>query len=259
VHRPAATHGAIASVVLSAGATDARLRVALAPLLELHTGHLAVGVIDHTTGAEAIYDGSELFHTASIVKADILATVLLQHQGTGMPLGEEEQELATQMIENSDNEAATDLWAAIGGADGVTDANLHLGLLHTAPGEDGYWGLTSTTVTDQLRLLFDLVSAHSPLSTASRSYELGLMRQVEPNQSWGVTAAATPRTASAVKNGWLPDPQLWVINSIGVIHHDGQVLLVAVLSNDQPSEAVGIAQDEAAAVVAADAVSTARS
>ena len=46
-----------------------------------------------------------------------------------------------------------------------------------------------------------------------------------------------------------------MINSIGVIQHAGQVLLVAVLSNDQASEAGGIAQDEAAAVAAADAVS----
>jgi hypothetical protein len=85
------------------------------------------------------------------------------------------------------------------------------------------------------------------------------MREVEPDQAWGVTEAATPGTRSAVKNGWLPDPQLWVINSVGVIRHDGQVLLVAVLSDDQPTEAGGIDQDEAAAVAAVDAITAARS
>ena len=84
------------------------------------------------------------------------------------------------------------------------------------------------------------------------------MKHVEPDQSWGVTAAATPGTSSAVKNGWLPDPQLWVINSIGVVHYEGQVLLVAVLSDDQPTEAGGIAQVEAAASSAAKAVVAAR-
>ena len=254
VQRPATSHAAVASRVLSADAADERLRGALAPVLEYRTGHLAVGVIDDSTGMEAVYDGSERFHTASIVKADILAALLLQHQQAATTLGEEEQEQAAQMIENSDNDAATDLWYDVGAADGIADANVKLGLLHTAPGQDGYWGLTSTTVIDQLRLLSDLASAHSPLSADSRTYELGLMREVEPDQRWGVTAAATQGTVSAVKNGWLPDPQLWVINSIGVIRHAGQVLLVAVLSNDQASEAGGIAQDEAAAVAAADAV-----
>jgi len=259
VQHPVATHAAVGSGVLSAGAADERLRVALAPVLEHRTGHLAVGVIDDSTGEEAVYDGSERFHTASIVKADILATLLLQHQQAATTLGEKEREQAIQMIENSDNDAATDLWDDVGAADGMADANVRLGLLHTAPGEDGYWGLTSTTVTDQLRLLSDLTSARSPLSASSRTYELGLMREVEADQRWGVTAAATQGTVSAVKNGWLPDPQLWVINSIGVIHHAGQVLLAAVLSNDQPTEAGGIAQDEAAAVAAADAVAITRS
>ena len=236
----------------------AQLAAALAPVLAKRTGHLAVGVIDHTTGVWAVYNRLELFHTASIVKADILAALLLRRQAAGTSLSADEQELATQMIEASDNDAAQDLWSDDDEADGIADADAKLGLRHTTPGAGGYWGLTSTTVVDQLRLLSDLVSERSPLSAASRSYELGLMRHVEASQAWGVTEAAAPGTVAAVKNGWLPDPQLWVINSIGVVRHAGQLLLVAVLSDDQPSEAAGIAQDEAAAVAAADTVSAAR-
>ena len=79
------------------------------------------------------------------------------------------------------------------------------------------------------------------------------MEHVEPTQAWGVSAAAQTGTV-AIKNGWLPDPDLWVANSIGVIHRAGQELLVAVLSDDQPSEAAGIRQDEEAAVAAAVAI-----
>jgi altronate dehydratase len=60
-----------------------------------------------------------------------------------------------------------------------------------------------------------------------------------------------------VKNGWLPDGSqggLWVINSIGVLRHDGQRLLVAVLSSAEPTEAVGISQVQAAARAAAASV-----
>ena len=228
--------------------TDQELATILAGRLARHTGHLAVGVLDCTSGARVLYNGGGSFHTASIVKADILATLMLQHQTARRALTTAEKALATRMIEDSDNAAATALWNDVGGASGVARANVRLGLRHTVMSVA--WGLTGTTASDQLTLLSDLVSVRSPLSAASRSYELGLMRHVEPGQAWGVTAAATPGTPSAVKNGWLPDPNLWVINSIGVIHNSGHVLLVAVLSNDQPGEVSGIAQDEAAALSA---------
>ncbi len=232
--------------------TNRELATILAKRLARHSGNLAVGVIDRTSGAEVLYEGAVHFHTASIVKADILATLLLHHQATRRALTAAEKALATRMIEHSDNDAATALWDEVGGVSGVAAANVRLGLRHTVMSVA--WGLTATTASDQLALLSDLVLTRSPLSAASQSYELGLMRHVEPDQAWGVTAAATPGTPSAVKNGWLPDPNLWVINSIGVIHKSGQLLLVAVLSNDQRSESGGIAQDEAAALAAVHAV-----
>jgi hypothetical protein len=82
------------------------------------------------------------------------------------------------------------------------------------------------------------------------------MRHVAADQDWGVTAAAVPATAAAVKDGWLPDGSTtaWVINSIGVISRNGHELLVAVLSSDQPSESAGIAQADAAARTAVSAM-----
>ena len=233
----------------SAPQENERLTAALAPVRRHRTGTFAAGVIDAATGAVAVYHGGRLFHTASIVKVDILATLLLRHQRAGTWLSRRQRVLAAEMIENSDNQAATDLWYAIGRADGLRTADRKLGLRHTTPGEGVYWGLTSTTVDDQLRLLADLTSRSSPLLARSRSYELGLMRHVAAGQAWGVTAAAAPGTWSAVKNGWLPDGSYttWVINSIGVIHDGGHEILVAVLSKDQPSESAGIAQAEAAA------------
>jgi hypothetical protein len=230
---------------------DTRLAAAVRPLVRTDAGHFAVGVIDVSTGARAIFDGSRHFHTASIEKADILATLLLQHQRSGTPVTNQEAALAVPMIENSDDDAATDLYDAIGGVAGIVAANGQLGLTHTLMGPAGYWGLTRTTVADQLRLLTDLTGKNSPLSLASRDYELGLMENVEPSQRWGVSSAASPGTSYAIKDGWLPDPSLWVINSIGILKHDGQRLLIAVLSNGQPTEAAGIALDSAAAADAA--------
>lgn len=218
------------------------------------TGLLAVGITDLSTGLTASYHPRQEFHTASIVKADILAALLLElpHQQDG--LGQDEMDLATTMIENSDNDAASYLWDAAGGPAGIAAADRILRMRDTLP--DDWWGLTNTTVADQLHLLADLTSARSPLTGTSRRYELTLMRAVEPGQNWGVTAAASPGTRPAVKNGWLRDDDygLWDINSIGVVSNHGQRLLIAVLSSDQPSEQGGIDQVQAAAQAAAAAL-----
>ena len=240
-----------------AGSPDARLAAALARVLRRHQGILAVGVSDPASGLTAIYHPHRRFDTASIVKADILAVLLIQHRQTRTPLSEGERELATQMIEDSDNDAATALWDAVGGTMGMEAGNAALGLHGIRPGADGYWGLTTTTVSGELGLLSDLTSARSPLPAAARRYELNLMRHVEPAQAWGITAAASPHTRPAVKNGWLPlgPGGQWVINSIGVIRHAGRRLHIAVLSSGQPAEAAGIRQAQAAARAAAAAIS----
>jgi hypothetical protein len=234
----------------------ARLAAALSPVVRQQASTLSVAVLNLATGVTATYHAHRTFDTASIVKADILAVLLLQHQRTGVALSREDQELAAEMIEDSDNDAASALWDAIQGGPGLQVGNAVLGLHGIVPGPGGYWGLTTTTAVGQLDLLTDLTSARSPLSASGRRYELGLMRDVEPGQDWGVTAATNGQTQPAVKNGWLPagPDGTWVINSIGVIYAGGQRLLVAVLSSGQPSESAGIRQVQAAARATVSAV-----
>jgi hypothetical protein len=255
-HRPVASRGPAAYTPSRGASRDARLAAALAPVLRHHPGSLAVGIADPATGASATYHGGQPFDTASIVKVDILAVLLLQHQQLGTALSPGERDLAAAMIDDSDNRAATALWDAVEGAPGMLAGNAVLGLHATMPDTDGTWGLTTTTVADQLRLLADLTSPRSPLSAPARSYELSLMRAVEPGQAWGVTAAASARTRPAVKNGWLPagPDGTWVINSIGVVSHAGRALLIAVLSAGQPSQPAGIRLVQAAATAAAAAI-----
>jgi beta-lactamase class A len=229
----------------------ASVTAALAPLRRADHGHIAVAVDDLTTGLQAADGGSARFVTASIVKVDILATLLYQAQQDGQPLSGDEQELATTMIENSNNDAASDLYDDAGGATGIDAANRVLGLTETTVGTDGYWGLTTTTADDQIRLLRDVFTSSSPLSRSSRRYIRSLMSNVEADQRWGVPAAASPGTAYMVKNGWLPNPLRWEINSIGEVRRGGQRLLIAVLSDDNATEYGGIAVVQEAARAAA--------
>jgi len=153
------------------------------------------------------------------------------------------------MIEASDNDAATTLWDDVGSAAGMATANTAFGLRDTVPGADDYWGLTTTTVADQLTVMNVLTSSKSPLGASARTYAADLMHQIEPDQVWGVSAAADAGTTPALKNGWLPvdaDNDLWAVNSVGQVSHGGHSYLVAFLSSSQPDEQTGI--DQASAV-----------
>jgi beta-lactamase class A len=130
---------------------------------------------------------------ASVVKVDILET-LLAH---GNRLSARQRSLAQLMIEDSDNDAATALWDAAGGAHGIGAFNASVGLTATTPSTcvqcPGFpwpgWGLTTTTPTDQIALLREIVEPGPLLTSAGRDYALRLMENVTPGQRWGVRMA----------------------------------------------------------------------
>ncbi|MFF7965505.1 serine hydrolase [Streptomyces sp. NPDC007903] len=195
----------------------------------------------------------DLYDTASIVKVDILAALLLQAQDAGRPLTAQERALAEPMIRNSDNAATNALWREIGGAPGLEAANKRVGLTSTKGGPGPKWGLTQTTASDQIRLLlcvFDGAATSktdSPLNKDSRAYIRALMTRVASNQAWGVSAASG--SDHALKNGWLQRTAsgLWDVNSVGRVTVDGHRYLVAVLSDGSPSMNDGISVVERAA------------
>ncbi|MCL7429184.1 serine hydrolase [Streptomyces sp. YS415] len=224
---------------------DAMQSVAVAKGAEV-----SVAVLDLESGESATYgDGS--FDTASIVKVDILAALLLRAQDEGRALTSAETAYATAMIESSDNVSASALWETIGRAEGLAAANERFGLSATVGGDGMLWGLTQTTAADQLVLLRQVFGDESELSEASRSYLRGLMGRIAVDQRWGVSAVADG-SRWALKNGWLPRSTtgLWDVNSIGRVTVDGRECLVAVLSDGNATKASGVALVEAAAQAA---------
>ncbi|WP_405838286.1 serine hydrolase [Streptomyces sp. NBC_01518] len=227
---------------------DALLAKAMGSVTPTGDQKVSVAVLDLTSGESATY-GSAAFDTASIVKVDILATLLLQAQDAGRQLTATEKSYATTMIQNSDNDSATALWNIIGTADGLGKANKTFGLTGTTGGAGPLWGLTQTTAADQLTLLQQVFGDDSKLSAASQSYIQGLMKEIEADQQWGVSAAADG-SKWALKNGWLARSTtgLWDVNSIGrVTGTDGDTYLVAVLSKGSTTQTKGITLIEAAA------------
>lgn len=216
---------------------------------------LSVALLDTGTGSWATY-GDGAFDTASIVKVDILATLLLQAQDGNRDLTAEEQAYAVDMIEQSDNDATSALWTVIGSAKGLDAANRRLGLTETEGGDGTVWGITQTTAEDQVRLLQSVFGGRSPLSSESRAYIQGLMRHITEGQDWGVSAAADAPADAALKNGWLErsQTQKWDVNSIGQIEAGGRRYLMAVLTNGHTTQDSGIKVVEQASRAAVSAV-----
>ncbi|MFK0019391.1 serine hydrolase [Streptomyces sp. NPDC090798] len=236
---------------------DALLTKAMKAVAMEDGAEVSVAVFDVDSGESAAY-GEGAFDTASIVKVDILATLLLQAQDADRHLTATEKTYATAMITNSDNASASALWDIIGQADGLDAANKRFGLTGTSGGEGALWGLTQTTAADQLALLQQVFGDDSELGEASRTYLQGLMGEIAADQHWGVSAAADG-TQWALKNGWLARSStgLWDINSIGQVTVDGDEYLVATLSNGNTTKAKGISVVEAAAKAAVAAFSVA--
>ena len=205
-------------------------------------GEHAVSVYDRDTGLFCIFNGPRHFDSASIVKAIILAALLRWHQETKTSLSTWEKNEATLMIEQSDNDAATDLWDELGMANLQHFLNL-ADMGETELGQDGEWGLTQVTAHDEILLLKLLTASNSVLGAHSRAYQLGLMAKVTSWEAWGVTAGTPSDVTWHVKNGWLPDATGWHINSIGAFTGHGKDYMMAVLSvnaNDDDDEQYGI-------------------
>lgn len=233
---------------------DALLAKAMKAVTVAAGAKASVAVLDLDSGASAAY-GDAAFDTASIVKVNILAALLLQAQDADRHLTAQEKTYATAMIENSDNASATALWKAIGRADGLGTANKRFGLTDTEGGDGELWGLTQTTASDQLILLRQVFGDEdSELSESSRSYLQRLMGEIATGQHWGVSAAADG-SQWALKNGWLARSTtgLWDINSIGRVSADGHAYLVAALSNGNSTQAKGISLVEAVSKAALSA------
>ncbi|MFJ2647556.1 serine hydrolase [Streptomyces sp. NPDC087420] len=236
---------------------DALLSAKLHKTMASTSASLSVAVVDLDDTSRAQYGvkAGRTYDTASIVKVDILATLLLKAQDEHRGLTAAEKSYASSMIRVSDNAATDALWGIIGGAGGLDAANRRLGLKGTTAGAGGLWGLTQTTAPDQLILLSAVFGEESPLTASSRSYARTLMGRIADGQDWGVSAAG--RTVG-LKNGWLPRSAtgLWDINSIGEVSVDGHAYLVAVVSKGNVSMGSGISLVERAAKSAVSALTT---
>lgn len=246
---PAADSRGSADSARESTPADPLTSVAMRRYLATRSGGVSIAVedLDDPVNASGRPDGDRewLLHpgardqTASIIKVDVLETLL--HQSRGV-LSYSVRDAAEDMIDDSDNDDATDLWDADGGASGVASYNRLAGLTQTSPNAVGYWGETLTSAADQIKLLRQLLFPSRLLTAGSRRYALRLMEDIDAGQDWGVTGGVPDRATVALKNGWVPltSEDSWEINSIGWVHGEGRDYLIAVLTAHDPGEQYGI-------------------
>ena len=249
------------SASASVGGRHDPLGVTAASYVSSRADVVLAAVYDLRTGQTWQLGQGQPQDEASVVKLDVLETLMAERARSGTELSASDQTLAEEMIEDSDNDAATSLWYEVGGASSIRSFNYAAGLADTAPSScvncPGFpwpgWGLTTTTPDDQLALLRALVEPNSLLTTAERTYALSLMENVTPAQRWGVSGGVPAQATVALKNGWLSLSSAdndWQINSVGWISGSGRDYLMAVLTTRNPTEQYGIDTiDELAAMV----------
>ncbi|WP_143812046.1 serine hydrolase, partial [Oenococcus oeni] len=103
-------------------------------------------------------------------------------------------DIATEMVEISDNQSAIDLFDDIGGYPALELLWKNLGMTSTVANTEGF-GLSTSTAADQIKLLKYILT----MPSSDKNYILNLMSNITSSQRFGIGVMKDP----AFKNGWL--------------------------------------------------------
>jgi len=203
--------------------------------------HFSARVYDQATGC--IYDlaPGRAMTTASVVKLEIMAGVLLRAQRQGRGLTGQERSLISPMITQSANPPASQLFSSLGGTAGMNGVSASFGLGSTS--SNSVWGLTRTTAADQIHLVRQVLAGEfGPLAAPYRAEARFYTGNVVASQRWGASAAVPPGWAVFQKNGFAPSQCCgWRLNSVGWVERPGgSGWALAILTDGWATEGAGI-------------------
>ncbi len=213
---------------------QARARASAARFAGGRTGRVAFAV----AGADGMVRGlneHDLFQSASVVKALILAAELERLDREGMTLDPAARASLIAMITISDNDAATQVFERVG-PEGIAAVAHRVGMrdLETST----IWGATRISAADTALMFSDLDRI---LPERFEQFGKGLLGSVAAEQSWGIPAVAEPLGWSVrFKGGWRMDPSGQVVNQVAELSRRGSTFAMAVLSDEGPSMPYGI-------------------
>ena len=220
----------------------------LVPFLASQEGRAGLAVIDGGSHHVVMQANShQPFVLASVAKLYILTAYLNLVASENRELSGDEHDLLSDMIEASDNYAATTLWDRIGKTEGLQHYLASRGLPAVeASAEDDSWGDLRADAVSVGALLTGLYEGRL-LPPDLTALALHLMSHVIDSQAWGlgVVTRDDQRMMEAapqvyLKDGWYPEDGGWVVNSAGVIARGAQHYVIVVLTDGQPSFRAGV-------------------
>lgn len=221
----------------------ARLSRPLATYLAGLGWRAGVSVVDVTDGTRYAYNPTGRFVVASTIKVGLAMAAYERSRRTGVPLTASERDRMADMIQWSDNSAASYFYAKIGGATGFAAYLRRIGVggwAAYAP-HPSSWGWSTVNPVAGSRILEKLWRGQAGITSAARSRIIYLMRHVASSQRWGVGDTAPPGSSVAIKDGWVVGPDgHWAINSTGIVVAPGHTWIVTIYTRANSGYSSGI-------------------
>jgi hypothetical protein len=176
---------------------------------------------------------NEPYHSASLVKAVLFVAYLRKLESEHRPPAGKESFWLDAMIRVSDNDSATQLFRRLG-PEPVRALARQAGMGSFRIGR--VWGDSQVTAADEARFFLRIDRL---VPAARRGYAHYLLGVVEPQQSWGIPAAARPRWQVFFKGGWRPHSGVQLVHQAALLERGSSRLGIAVLTDGNPSEEYG--------------------
>ena len=222
---------ALAPAPASAAGIESRaaLGAALDRYAATRVGTIGLAVRDNRDGTNFFWRPRAL-QSYSTIKVLILVALLRRAQDRRVGLTSTQKSLARRMIRYSDN-AATDTLLAQVGVARCQRVAVDLAMTRTVVrgGSTGWWGHSTTTTRDLLRLMNSLVLG-TYLSPGRRAYVRDLMATVTSSQRWALDDPLPDAVHVEQKNGWGPMSTGYRLNCVGHVSGYGRSYQVAILS-----------------------------
>jgi hypothetical protein len=211
----------------------------LSPPLATYLAHIGdnagVVIYDVTRQRYYIYNSHTQFIVASSMKVPIMLTFFDALEQQGQEPDDDQMNVLTTMIENSDNDSASDLYYnELNGAESITNYMQKIGVsgLNPDAGAWGYSTITPQTMVDLLTLLYE----GKILTSQDRTTAYNLMENIESDQQVGVGDTAPNGFTVAMKDGWVTGPDnLWAMNSSGIVMSHQETYIISVYTQEQQS------------------------
>jgi hypothetical protein len=195
-------------------------------------------VYDITHQRMYTYNSTSPFITASAIKVPIMVTFLDALEQQEREPTDDEMNLLTSMIENSNNDSASALFVAVGKSAGISSYMQKIGVSGLSPDDDS-WGYSTITPQAMVNLL-TLLHKGKILNSNHRALAFNLMENVESDQRIGVGDTAPHNATVALKDGWVTDEDnLWAMNSSGIVTLGNETYIISVYTQEQPTLKIG--------------------